>query len=135
MGTSAQSACVVICLTLCSGSRSARAQEASEPVCVDATVIRQCELDAREADRLEMADKRARECQRQLDTTDGGLQECQRHSGRSEERQAARLDLVTREAARATIERDRRPEWPHVAMFVAGALLLGVGTGYILGGL
>lgn len=107
----------------------------SETVCVDATVIRQCEIDAREADRLKGRDDDANTCQRQLDTTDGSLQECQRQEGRADERAAERLDLVTREAARATVERDRRPEWLHVAMMVGGAVLLGVGTGYILGGL
>jgi hypothetical protein len=62
------------------------------------------------------------------------LQECQRAEQRDDERHAARLDLVTREAARATVERERQPEWTHVAIMVAGALLVGVGTGYILGG-
>ena len=127
---------VVTCLTLCVGSRSARAQEAmSKSVCVEETVIRQCEKDALEADRLRGSDARAKKCQRQLDTTDGSLQQCQLQMQRLDERFALRLDVVTREAARVTVERDDRPEWVHVAMVVAGTLVVGFGTGYILGGL
>ncbi len=127
---------VVTCLTLCVGSRNVQAQEAmSRQVCVDETVIRQCEKDAREAERLKGSDTRAKKCQRQLDTTDGSLQQCHLQIQRSDERSALRLDVVTREAARVTVERDDRPEWVHVAMVVAGTLVVGFGTGYILGGL
>jgi hypothetical protein len=131
-------------MMLCAGSSSALAQETpvSEAVCVDATVIRQCETDARKADDYDTKAKEAKterenanRCQRQLDTTDGSLQECQRVEARADERHAARMERVTREAARATVEAERRPEWAHVAMMVAGTLLVGIGTGYILGGL
>lgn len=126
------SAYAVICLTLCAGSRNALAQ-ASEAVCVEVSVIRQCETDARRVDELEAADKRAAACQRQLDTTDGSLQECQTTSQREATRATFDFERVAREAGARTVERDHRPEWLHVAAYITGALLIGAGAGFILG--
>ncbi len=133
------SACAVILTTLCSGSPNAHAQQ-SESVCVEATVIRQCETDAVKAkgfDDKEQDAKDAREdantCQRMLDTTDGSLQECQATSQREAARVSADIERLAREAGARKVERDRRPEWLHVVGYVAGALLVGAGVGYVLG--
>jgi hypothetical protein len=125
--------CAVISMTLCSGSLTAHAQQ-SESVCVEASVIRKCETDAAAADHLKGRDADANTCQRQLDVSDGSLQECQTTSQREAARSSAHIERLAREAGARRVERDTRPEWLHVVGYVTGALLVGGGLGYILGG-
>jgi len=127
MRSTALPAFAVSLTMLFGGLRTAQAQQ-SEVSCVDSTVIRQCEIDAREADRLAKADKRARACQRRLDVSDGGLQQCQTQGDVA--RRAAE-DLAV-QAGRNEEARDARPEWLHVAGFVVGAFLAGAGVGFLL---